>query len=296
MALLDTLRFIVSHPLGRRMRWRALARFARWQIASRLLPGGAVVDFVGDTRLLVSPSMTGATGNVYVGLHDFEEMGFLLHLLRSGDLFVDVGANVGSYTVLAAGVRGARVRCYEPVTAAFDRLLDNIALNRIGERVVARKAVAGASPGSVAMRCDLDTVNYVIPSPTEGGVAAETVPQVRLDDELEEAPVLVKIDVEGFESQVLQGMPRLLASDGLLAVIMELNASGMRYGTPDRVLRQTMKEAGFLECSYDPLHRVLSDREEGFDRPGNSVFVRRRDTVEARLASAPQIVVHGVAF
>jgi hypothetical protein len=37
-----------------------------------------------------------ATGNLYVGLHEFEEMAFLLHFLRRGDLFADVGANVGS--------------------------------------------------------------------------------------------------------------------------------------------------------------------------------------------------------
>ena len=45
--------------------------------------------------------MHGVTGNVYCGLHDFAEMSFMLHLLRAGDLFADIGANVGSYTVLA---------------------------------------------------------------------------------------------------------------------------------------------------------------------------------------------------
>ena len=51
--------------------------------------------------------MTGATGNIYAGLHEFVDMAFCLHLLRSGDLFVDVGANIGSYTVLASKVAGA---------------------------------------------------------------------------------------------------------------------------------------------------------------------------------------------
>jgi hypothetical protein len=62
-----------------------------------------VVPFVGDTRLLVARGMRGATGNVYVGLHEFEEMAFALHALRPSSRFIDVGANVGSYTVLAAG-------------------------------------------------------------------------------------------------------------------------------------------------------------------------------------------------
>lgn len=53
--------------------------------------------------------MTGATGNIYVGLHEFEDMAFLLHVLRRTDLFVDVGANIGSYTILAGGAAGAKL-------------------------------------------------------------------------------------------------------------------------------------------------------------------------------------------
>lgn len=296
MALADTLAFILSHPLGRKARWETLSRFARWQIGSRILPGGAVVDFVEGTRLLVRPSMTGATGNIYVGIHDFEEMGFLLHFLRRGDLFADVGANVGSYTVLAAGARGARVHSFEPVSAAFEHLLDNIALNRLADRVVARRVAVGASTGTVEVSCNLDTVNHVVSKRSDGGVEVETVPQVRLDDELEEVPAIVKVDVEGFESEVLGGMSRLLASDGLLVVILELNASGTRYGVEDRALRRTMSEAGFIECSYDPLRRALEVRPAGLDHPGNSIFIRRRDAVEDRIASAPKVVVNGLEF
>ena len=40
--------------------------------------------------------MTGASGNIYFGLHEFEEMGFLLHFLREEDLFIDIGAYIGS--------------------------------------------------------------------------------------------------------------------------------------------------------------------------------------------------------
>ena len=296
MALIDTLAFILSHPVGRKSRWKALSRFVRWQIGSRILPGEVVVDFVGDTRMLVRPSMTGATGNIYVGICEFEEMGFLLHFLRRGDLVADVGANVGSYTVLAAGACGARVHSFEPVSATFEDLRNNVTLNRLDDRVVARNVAVGASGGSVEVSRDLDTVNRVVSKRSDVGVAVETVPQVRLDDELEEVPVVVKIDVEGFESQVLEGMPRLLASDELLAVIMELNASGMRYGVEDRALRRTMSEAGFLEYSYDPLRRALEVRPAGFERPCNSIFIRRRDAVEDRISSAPRVVVHDLEF
>ena len=73
--------------------------------------------------------MTGATGNIYAGLHEFNDMAFCLHLLRSGDLFVDVGANIGSYTVLASKVAGANSITLEPVPQTFERLKRNVNIN-----------------------------------------------------------------------------------------------------------------------------------------------------------------------
>ncbi len=44
--------------------------------------------------MVVEPGTTGATGNVYCGLHEFEDMALLLHILRKVDRFVDIGANI----------------------------------------------------------------------------------------------------------------------------------------------------------------------------------------------------------
>src|SRR3954464_6025907 len=107
-AIRRTSSFLWQHPVASRDRTAALGRWLRWQLGARLLAGEAVMPFVGASKLLVRRSMTGATGNIYAGLHEFEEMAFTIHLLRPGDLFVDVGANIGAYTVLAAAVAGAR--------------------------------------------------------------------------------------------------------------------------------------------------------------------------------------------
>src|SRR5690349_8415761 len=130
MGLTHTLRSLINHPLNRRRKLAALGGFVRWQLGSRLLPGKAAVPFVDDYRLLVAPGMTGATGNVYCGLLEFEDMAFVLHVLREGDVFMDVGANVGAYTVLAAAT-GARVVAFEPIPAAFAHLTDNVRVNGI---------------------------------------------------------------------------------------------------------------------------------------------------------------------
>src|SRR3954470_19452558 len=115
MKLLQVARRIFSHPLNRGKRTSAFMRLVRWQLAARILPEAQFsLPYVNGSRLLITRGATGATGNFYCGLDEQDEMGFVLHVLRPGDVFVDVGANVGSYTVLAA-LLGARVVAVEPI-------------------------------------------------------------------------------------------------------------------------------------------------------------------------------------
>jgi len=108
MSVIDTLRFIVDHPLNRGHKKAALSRFLKWQVGARLVPGPVVVPWVGNTRMIVRRGDKGFTQNIYCGLRDFPEMSYLAHVLSSTDLFLDVGANVGAYTVLARAEGSAR--------------------------------------------------------------------------------------------------------------------------------------------------------------------------------------------
>ena len=160
MSLLNSLSFILRHPLNRGHSRAALVRWLRWQLGSRLLPGPVLLPFVDDVRLLVQPGMTGATGNVYCGLHEFEDMALVLHALRPDDLFVDIGANVGSYAML--GGAGARVLAIEPIPSTFAWLTRNIAVNGLGDRVQALNLGLGRGEGRLRFTGGLDTVNHVL--------------------------------------------------------------------------------------------------------------------------------------
>lgn len=285
--------FILRHPLNRPHKAAALARFLRWQIASRMQVGAVAVPFVDSTRLLVGRGMTGATGNVYCGLHEFEDMAFVLHALRPGDLFVDVGANVGSYTVLAAGAAGADCVAFEPDPTTFTRLLDNIRLNDLAARAVARNVGVGSSAGVLAFTSGLDTVNHVV---TAGEIAdnATEIPVVPLDAALAGAsPTLLKIDVEGFESEVLSGAAETMQRASLLAVVLELNGAGRRYGYDDGVIHQRMLNCGFLPALYDPFQRTLSVQERPRSTQGTTLYIRDLERIRRRVATAPQHVVLG---
>lgn len=279
MALTHLLTFVWNHPLNAGNKVAALGRVARWQVASRLLSSPIALPFVENTSLLASRGMTGATGNWYCGLHETADMGFVLHLLRPGDHFLDVGANVGSYTVLAAGAVGARATCVEPSPATFRSLQRNIALNGLSTEVHAWQGALSDSPGTLRFTEGLDTVNHVL---AEGETGSAIDVLVRTVDDLVgcNVPVLIKIDVEGHERPVLLGAARTLADTRLLAVVMETNGSGARYGVGDDQLVSLMRGHGFSPYGYDPFGRQLLDATQ---TDGNTVFVRDRPAVEKRL-------------
>ena len=80
---------------------------------------------------------------------------------RRGDLFVDVGANIGSYTVLASGVCGAQTIAVEPDPETVKALRRNVEANEISECVRIVEAALGSAPGVARFTVGQDTKNRV---------------------------------------------------------------------------------------------------------------------------------------
>lgn len=291
-------RAMLRHPLGRVSRRKTLARFVRWQVGSRLLGNAAVMPFVADAQLLVRTGMQGATGNLYVGLLELEPMGFVLHVLKRDELLLDVGANVGVYSILAAGGCEADVIAFEPVAGTADSLEANVRLNDLGERVEVRRCAVGSVAGAVEVSTDRDSTNRVLTSDgmAEGAgrrpkasVAVERIDDIELSGRArgrDESRIVMKVDVEGYEVEVLKGAERLLAMDALLAVIIEINGSGDAFGHSDAQILEMLVGAGLNEVSYDPIRRELSERPS----PDQTrIFVRDVAEVRRRIAAAPRV-------
>lgn len=287
MSVVSLARHIVNHPLNRRRKLTALARFARWQISIRMRIGSIVLPWIGPTRLIVRKGSY-ATQSVYCGLAEFEEMAFLLHFLRPGEGFVDAGANIGMFTVLASGVVGARSTSFEPAPSTYEDLLDNVFLNRISELVQPVRSALGAEVGSVKFTSSSDATNHVV---TEGEANVESVevPVTTLDLALQgNCPTLIKLDVEGFETSVIRGARDMMNDDRLQAIIVEFGHQH-RYGGSDQGLHDMMVASGFSPARYEPFTRALTELQ-GFST-STKLYVRRLPTAIDRVSTAPQFKV-----
>jgi FkbM family methyltransferase len=282
----------MNHPIGRRQPLSVFSRLIRWQLGSRILGWPVVCPFVNQKRLIIRTSMTGATMNLYVGLHEFEDMGFILHALRPDDVLVDVGANVGVYSILAGGC-GAKVIAIEPVPSSFDSLEDNIYLNRLEKRISALNIGLASKSGTLRFTTGYGSTNHVVAN-GEGNPSID-MPVKRLDDLLREGPIptVIKIDVEGYEIEVIAGAQNVLTQNKVMAVIMELNGLGRRYSIDNDRTDEAIRAFGFAPAEYNPFQRTLSITGKR-KCSGNTLYIRCGSDLAERLQGAPAFNIFGI--
>jgi FkbM family methyltransferase len=289
------LREVTSHPLNAGRGTSAVVDYLRWNVGHRIVRAEYILPLADQASVIITDQENFGTLAYTCALWDFEEMLFLTHLLRPVDLFLDIGANVGGYTVLASAVAGARSMAFEPVPATHDRLLRNIRLNRIEDRARGFQLGIADVDRTLLMTADRGGLNHIISGQWAG--ATVEVPVRRLDDVLDNKPCrLIKLDTEGFEMNVLRGGTSVFGNPNLLALIVELNGSGDRYGNTDDAVHAEILRYGFAPYRYDPATRQLS-RLETFNQDSlNTLYVRDLDATSQIVASGRKVRVRDREF
>lgn len=168
------------------------------------------------------------------GTFDPEVEAVLTRLVEPGSTCLDIGANLGLYTLVMARA-GARVHAFEAFPYNHHLLERNVAENRLEHRVVTHLVGCAAEGGAGRVCVDETSANlgsgFVVDGDArvpDGHVVRE-IPLARVDDlvDASERVALVKIDVEGAELDVLRGMERILVRDRPV-VVLELNSFTLR--------------------------------------------------------------------
>jgi FkbM family methyltransferase len=209
----------------------ALYRSLSWPLAKRL---GTVAEVrvAGGGKLRVRTDDSIGRVLAVSGVWEPNVTAAFTRLLHAGDVCLDAGAHIGYYTVLASRLVGAsgHVYAFEPSPANYRALMENLELNRV-TNVTARNValaledgtrVLNEGPGTNTGRATL----RVPQTERDIGRPQVTVPVRTLHTEVPEAELarirVVKIDVEGFELEVLRSLEPVFALGSPLAVFLEL--------------------------------------------------------------------------
>lgn len=146
------------------------------------------------------------------------------------DLFVDVGANIGIYSLFLSKVKSLRMlHAFEPAPASHAMMAETLRANGLKDRVKLHQIAASNADGSVTFGIvsDLSGANSVVDTsihPKDGFARTETVKTARLDDMLgvSDMTAIVKIDVEGHEAAVIEGARSFLTENRTLVQIETL--------------------------------------------------------------------------
>ncbi len=227
--------------------------------------------FAGPKRLfIIHDAREYIQRNIYfLNYYEIRETNFIRNILRPGGVFVDVGANIGWFTVLASKCVGptGRVFAFEPSERIYRHLCENTAVNCCDNVTVERLALSDKN--GTAVLANTNRTNDGMGSIIERGLQGEEVATVTLDDYMsilgDKSIDLIKLDVEGAELMALRGMRQLLAAGRIKHIVFEFHRgqqqeAGLEGGEMFELLRQF--GFNFHGLSYRGATKILPPESE----------------------------------
>lgn len=192
--------YFIYHPITRKNKILFLYKFFLLNF-KKFLFKKFIVNWIENLKFYYGRGMWGLSGEAYYGLNEMEDQIFLLHFLKKNDLFLDIGANLGSFALLASGIKGAKTIAVEPSSRSFLLLNENVKLNNLEHKIQLLKVAVGDKNTEIYLSKNLDVCNRIV-NRNEYLFDSEKVSCITLDELLakcETIPALIKLDIEGYE-------------------------------------------------------------------------------------------------
>jgi FkbM family methyltransferase len=213
------------------------------------------------------------------------DISLLRSYLQPGEVYLDVGANIGSTVIAGANAVGAQgqVLAFEPHPRVFEYLVGNVALNKLPNVQGFNVALGAEAATSRLTDSDSDDTNHVVSS-GHGGVTI----RVETLDSLTEAQNsidLMKIDVEGFEAQVLAGAMKTLKKTS--GIYIEISDGALRsYGSSSSEIIGLLRREGFVLFRWrgDTTLEEIHEPDPTFPHHENVMATKDKSDLQKRLA------------
>lgn len=250
------LQWLFSHDVARKYPFRTVWRLINWEFI-RIFNRTVESRYDGTFDITLLPHEGASRLAYYFGVSEPELFVFYAGFLKAGMTVVDAGANIGLHTLFFAKRVGpeGRVYAFEPGQSAFDRLQSHVKRNQLAN-VRCLHCALGTSEGVVSItenRQD-NSRNFVVES-SSGTTGTKNVVLRSLDQVLKEEGVarvdFLKIDVEGFEPQVLEGAINYLRQQSIRVLQLELDDSSLaRSGYTTAQVGNMLHDAGYRRAEW----------------------------------------------
>jgi FkbM family methyltransferase len=189
------------------------------------------IDIDDQLKIEVNPRLDKGVESAlfYTGIYEAGTLSFIKSHLKKGDVFVDVGANIGLMSMIASNAVGesGKVISIEPNPSTALIFKKNIAANSLSNVLLVNKAI-GSTPGKALIypnwHINRGGASLIRKGESEEGIEVEVKTLDSVLDEFNLTPTLIKIDVEGFELEVLKSARKLFNSNRLPTLIIELSS------------------------------------------------------------------------
>ena len=261
----------VASPASRGHRLRAVRKTVAYDVRTRWRKKPTVAPIGRHSKMICYPGETNSPLVAYLNPPNAMEMFVWEKHLQPGDLFVDVGSNIGIYTIFALDLGAEAIAC-EPHPATFARLQEHLELN--GYEAEALNVAVSNEPGTLRLTEGLDSFNHLVFDGADGiEVEARTLDDI-VGDRVVDG---MKVDVEGAERLVLEGGRRAISEQRIR--LLQLEWAGVRssgtLGEDRGAIERILDEAGYEICRPDT-HGNLTPVDPGYEAHGRDVFARPR--------------------
>jgi FkbM family methyltransferase len=237
-------------------------------------------DFPGGHSIQLYPD--GAIAELlYTARFEKREISGALSAIKPGMKVIDVGANIGLYSILANQIVGGlgKVWAFEPSSQTARKLQKNLLLNNCRSVEFVQAALGDGKESSLTLQRDPDGQDgdrYLRPREAaviRDGGDEEMVSVTSLDQFCESRGVLsvdfIKIDVEGGEFAVLRGSEAILRAGSRTIVMFECTQQGCaRYGHTQRDVFEYLRNLGYV-VAYRSRRGAWRTDEAGLREAGN---------------------------
>lgn len=252
--MLNSFLFLFKAPYNKKHPAFALWRFLIWKSIKLLRLREVKYKFWGNKYLYLNYDSFQSMWLMYNYVVDWEEFNIISRYTKPNDHVADIGANMGFYSIWMSKFVSAsgKIHSFEPDENNYSRLKKNIVVNNLQNIILPNNMAVSDLVGKLNFTTGLDGENHIAQQSLQ---ETTQVDSLRLDTYAKQHQIshftYVKIDVEGFECNVLKGAHQLLTNKQIQVIQLEINKTIKNSGASIDELLELLRKYSYVICKYD---------------------------------------------